>query len=81
MSGHRAFDDDRWPDEDLLSCCFLCGRQVNPLDDTRGTYEEAPSGPRLNIHLNCLNGRSGSSLSILYHQALRQMAEVVVRQR
>jgi hypothetical protein len=56
MSGERAFDDDRWPDEETKACCFLCGRIVDPRDPKRGTYTPNVSACEpLPIHIPCLD--------------------------
>lgn len=78
MSGDRPFDDDRYPDSEGFATCFLCGRNVGPMDPQRGTYEIAPSGCQLPIHLPCastfLANRPEVELEIAYRDALDKMA-------
>lgn len=79
MSGNRAFDDDRFPDAEGFAVCFLCGRKVDPRDPKRGTYEIAPAGCQVPIHLPCaaafLAHRHEIELEITYLAALDQMAD------
>lgn len=70
----RPFDDERWPSLEGLADCFVCGRAVDPRDANRGTWEEPPAGPRLPIHLRCLNDRQPQLVSHLYHKALDDMS-------
>jgi hypothetical protein len=74
MAGPRPFDDSRYPDLEGLAECFLCGHWVDPFDGKRGTFEESPAGPRLPIHLPCLEGRRMIAVSLAYHKTLADMA-------
>ena len=74
MAGTRAFDDDRWPDQEMFANCCYCGKKVDPRDPRRGTHEEAPAGPQLPIHLACADNLTPARRTWLYHRALNEMA-------
>jgi len=83
----RAFDDDRWPDEDLKACCFLCGRPVDPRDPGRGSYSPKPAACGfLPIHLSCAEpyanwsgGKCPKQMEVAAMKALMQMGEANAR--
>ena len=79
----RPFDDDRYPDQEGFGACFICGKKVDPLDPNRGTYEVAPSGCQVPIHVPCaarfLSSRPEHELEILYRKALDEMADFNLR--
>lgn len=76
MSGDRPFDDDRWPDSEGFSCCFLCGKRVDPRDPSRGTYTmNASACEPLPLHLPCLDNRDVYRLQVAFMQALNQMGD------
>ena len=48
MAGARAFDDARWPDEEGLGDCFLCGKPIDPVTHAgRWGYYEVTDSPAL----------------------------------
>jgi hypothetical protein len=84
MSGERAFDDDRWPDQEGFSVCFLCGRPVDPRDPDRGSYTaRADSCDPLPIHLSCADaalrepgGGDGTRIMHAFMTAINEMGKV-----
>lgn len=80
MSGNRAFDDDRWPeDETGHACCFLCGKKVDPLDPLRGRYSpNAKAFDGLPAHLPCLEAalkEHPMNLQVAALTAINQMSD------
>lgn len=79
MSGERAFDDDRWPDEEGFACCFMCGRKIDPLDPARGTYGTYVGGVAfhepLPLHVPCADGVEPTRIEVAYRTAMNQMGE------
>lgn len=71
----RPFDDGRWPDPVGKADCFLCGKKVDPKDPLRGSYEIAPAGAALPIHITCLNNRPMIQVEIAYRAALNEAVE------
>jgi hypothetical protein len=76
VSGHRPFDDDRWPDEEGFAVCFLCGHKIDPRDPNRGTYTpNAKSCEPIPAHLSpCLENGVKDSMSLLRLQASAMQA-------
>jgi len=78
MSGHRPFDDDRFMDAEGFGACFICGKKVDPSDPKGGTYEIAPSGCQVPIHLPCAGAflafNGPTQLEILYRSTIGEMA-------
>ena len=81
MSGERAFDDDRWPDQEGFAHCFLCGRKVDPRDPHRGSYtaKHLACDP-MPIHVPCIvpyfhDGQLDQQVTTLFCHALYEMRD------
>jgi hypothetical protein len=83
VSDSRAFDDDRWPDQEGFAVCFLCGRRVDPRDPNRGTYTpNAKACESLVAHVTpCLQDAVADPdrLMALAMTALSQMSDLALK--
>lgn len=84
MSGHRPFEDARFPDAEGFAECFLCGNKVDPRDPRRGTYEVSPAGSQAPIHLPCaakfIAQHRDHELEIAYRKSLVEMSDFAMKQ-